>query len=130
MMTSFETLNPTGRRMPIGDILAFIPLVVLGSGQSLAFDGQQWVKVNMAAAFDPDCGIAGRRNEINLAAPGLLVRLFDPELKEIPPTRTSSRAVEMRTKLGCQRGLRCLSFPVSAISPTRQLMGNKVQQPI
>jgi hypothetical protein len=58
----------------------------------------------VAAAFDPDGGGAGRGNQINLAAFGLLIWLFDPKLKEIPPPRVSSGAVEMGTEeLRCKQ---------------------------
>src|SRR5437660_1494763 len=102
MMARLEALNASGRGMPIDDVFAVIPIFALGCRQSLAFDGQQWVEIHVTTALDPHGGITGRRDQINLAAFGLLIRLFNSKLEEIPPTRVPCGAIEMRTEQGCQ----------------------------
>jgi len=128
MMTLFEALNAPCRAISIDHIFVFIAVLVLGRRQSLAFDWQYSVEVNVAAALDPDGGVAGCRNQINLATFGLLIRLFYSKLKKIPSVRAMSGAVEMSTKLRCQRSLGSFSFPVATITPLRQLVSYEVDQ--
>ena len=54
MMTCFETLNAAGRSVPTEDVFALIPIRAFWRWQPFAFDRQQCVKVNVAAACDPD----------------------------------------------------------------------------
>jgi hypothetical protein len=70
----------------------------------------------------------GCGNQINLAAPLVLVALFDPELKNILTVGMPGDTVEMGAKLRCRDGLRCLSSSIGAVSPTRQFVGYEVDQ--
>jgi len=42
----------------------------------------------------------------------LLIRFFDPELKDVPPCGVPGRAIEMGAELRRQNSLQCLRFPV------------------
>jgi hypothetical protein len=128
MVSCLETLNPAGRTMPADDVFPIIPIFVLWRRQSLAFDRQQRIKVRVTAAFNPNSGGAGSRNQINLAPLVLLIRFFDPELKDVPACGVPGRAIQVGAELRRKDSLRCLRFPVWPISPLGQLISDEIQE--
>lgn len=128
VMSGLETLHTTGGGVLAENVLPLVAVFVFGGRKPLAFDGQNRVEVRVAAAVDPECRAAGRGNQIDLAALVLLIGLFDSELKDVQPIGMPGRAIEMSAELRCECGFRCLSFSVRAVSPARQLMGDKGEQ--
>jgi hypothetical protein len=128
MITRLETLNSTSRAVAIDDVFPFVAVCAVWRRQPLAFDRHQTIEVHVSAAFNDDGSAAGCGNQINLAAPLVLVALFDPELKNILTVGMPGDTVEMGAKLRCQDGLRCLSSSIGAVSPTRQFVGYEVDQ--
>jgi len=127
MKTGLEPLDAPCGTAASDDVFTFVPIAALGCRQPLAFDGEQRIKVDMSTALDPNRGSTRRCSQVNRPTSGLLIWHFRPKLEKIQAGVPGS-AVEVSAKCRCQRGLRGLWLPITAVAPARQLDTDEVKQ--
>src|SRR5262245_47533865 len=93
VVPGFESLNSARRAELTEHIFALVALIASRGWEPLTFNGQQRVKVGMAAAIYPNRNAGRRCDQINGAPPSLTVGLFGSKLENIPPLGKSSCAV-------------------------------------